>query len=169
MSFDEYEKRFKTYCKHLGTTPEEVFGESRTRKSTGPRQVLMYLAYDRFGLGYAPIGRFFGRDHTTVMYACKTVPKKLTELYEHLLQGHRKAEARASTAKMIGDWKQKRNAWLARNPNIKLRSVVKPISITKPKIDFEYTYHSRQEQARRMMQAGMLTPQAIQRLTGIRV
>jgi chromosomal replication initiator protein len=42
-----------------------------------PRQLSMHLARSSMGLPLAGIGEYFGRDHSTVRYACAKVEKKL--------------------------------------------------------------------------------------------
>jgi chromosomal replication initiation ATPase DnaA len=40
------------------------------------RQSAMYLAHVVFGLGYADVGRLFGRDRTTAAHACRLVEER---------------------------------------------------------------------------------------------
>ncbi len=40
------------------------------------RQSAMYLAHVTFGLTYAEVGRGFGRDRTTVAYACRMIEER---------------------------------------------------------------------------------------------
>jgi len=170
MDFAEFKNRLEVYCHHLDTTPEIVFSESRTRAAARPRQVLMYLAHKEAGASYSELGRYFGgRDHTTVMHACRNVPKNLWDLYQHLLLAHKKAEARTKTQKLLNDWKQKRNRVLANSPHIKLKTVHKPIKLPRGNRSYQYTWHSPKEQAQRMMAEGILSRQTIQRLTGVRI
>jgi chromosomal replication initiator protein len=51
---------------------------SRSRQALLPRQVGMYLARRLTGLSLQQIGAFFGgRDHTTVLHACRKVERAL--------------------------------------------------------------------------------------------
>jgi chromosomal replication initiator protein len=49
---------------------------ARSRKLTLPRQIAMYLARELTSLSLPDIGRYFGgRDHTTVIHACRKVER----------------------------------------------------------------------------------------------
>jgi chromosomal replication initiator protein len=57
---------------HFGLTREELLSKSRSTRVTWPRQVAMFLARERTGQSLPAIGAAFGgRDHTTVLHACK--------------------------------------------------------------------------------------------------
>ncbi len=65
-------------CAHFGLTPAELLSASRTRKVAWPRQVAMYLARELTGESLPAIGRQFGgRDHTTVLYACRRTTSRI--------------------------------------------------------------------------------------------
>lgn len=50
----------------------------RWRKAAWPRQVAMYLTRELTDHSLPSIGRYFGnRDHTTVLYACRAVEKRM--------------------------------------------------------------------------------------------
>ena len=53
----------------------------RTRKSeiAKPRQVAMYLLRDMVGLSFPSIGRTFGLDHTTVLYAFEKISDQISK------------------------------------------------------------------------------------------
>jgi chromosomal replication initiator protein len=54
----------------------ELLSKKRTRAIARPRQVAMYLARELTQMSLPEIGTAFGgRDHTTVMHACKTIEK----------------------------------------------------------------------------------------------
>jgi chromosomal replication initiator protein len=60
-----------------GVKPKDLLGSCRQRTVLLPRQVAMFLAREVTKLSLVSIGTAFGgRDHTTVMHACK----KITEL-----------------------------------------------------------------------------------------
>jgi chromosomal replication initiator protein len=53
---------------------------SRTRQALLPRQVGMYLARQLTDLSLEQIGAYFGgRDHSTVLHACRKVEQALAE------------------------------------------------------------------------------------------
>lgn len=57
-----------------GVSPKELLGTSRLRRVMVPRQVAMYLARELSGLSLPRLGAAFGgRDHTTVLHACRKV------------------------------------------------------------------------------------------------
>jgi chromosomal replication initiator protein len=52
----------------------EMFSKKRTRNVTRPRQIAMALAKELTHLSLPDIGEAFGgRDHTTVLHACRKV------------------------------------------------------------------------------------------------
>ncbi len=59
-------------CEHFGLSREELLSASRTTRITWPRQLAMYLAREHTGETLPAIGAAFGgRNHTTVLHACK--------------------------------------------------------------------------------------------------
>lgn len=52
-------------------------GRVRHRSILWPRQVSMYLIRELTGLPLAQIGAYFGRDHTTILHACRKVEAAL--------------------------------------------------------------------------------------------
>jgi chromosomal replication initiator protein len=57
----------------FGITEKQLLGTSRLRPVLLPRQVAMYLAREVAKLSLPRIGAAFGRDHTTVLHACRKV------------------------------------------------------------------------------------------------
>ncbi len=65
-------------CKHFGISTEELLSPVRTARIAWPRQVAMYLARELTEESLPAIGRQFGgRDHTTVMHACRRADARL--------------------------------------------------------------------------------------------
>lgn len=61
---------------HCGVSIEDILICTRGRKEIiKPRQIAMALAYELCGISLPKVGRFFGRDHTTVMHAVKQARK----------------------------------------------------------------------------------------------
>jgi chromosomal replication initiator protein len=61
-------------CSHFGLTREELLSRSRAERIVWPRQAAMYLAKELTEYSLPAIAReFAGRDHTTVMHACRRV------------------------------------------------------------------------------------------------
>jgi chromosomal replication initiator protein len=57
---------------HFGLSPTELLSSTRTTRVAWPRQIAMYLSRELTGESLPAIGRQFGgRDHTTVLHACR--------------------------------------------------------------------------------------------------
>ncbi len=65
-------------CAHFGLSAEELLSAGRTSRLAWPRQLAMYLARELTGASLPAIGREFGgRDHTTVLHACRRASARL--------------------------------------------------------------------------------------------
>jgi chromosomal replication initiator protein len=65
-------------CDLFGLSREELLSESRSARITWPRQVAMFLAREHTSASLPAIGQAFGgRNHTTVMHACKRTAERL--------------------------------------------------------------------------------------------
>jgi chromosomal replication initiator protein len=65
-------------CRHFGISSEELVSAGRTARVTWPRQVAMFLARELTGESLPAIGRQFGgRDHTTVLHACRRTAERI--------------------------------------------------------------------------------------------
>jgi chromosomal replication initiator protein len=63
----------------FGLTIDELLSSSRTARLTWPRQLAMYLAREHTDETLPAIGaRFGGRNHTTVMHACRRAAERLS-------------------------------------------------------------------------------------------
>lgn len=61
-------------CAHFGLSRDELLSRSRADRVVWPRQAAMYLCKELTTHSLPTIARAFdGRDHTTVLYACKRV------------------------------------------------------------------------------------------------
>jgi chromosomal replication initiator protein len=61
-------------CVHFGLSRAELLSRSRTERVVWPRQAAMYLCKELTTHSLPAIARAFdGRDHTTVLHACKRV------------------------------------------------------------------------------------------------
>jgi chromosomal replication initiator protein len=68
-----------TVASAFGVTVEQLVSSSRTARITWPRQLAIQLARDLTGASLPAIGRQFGgRNHATVLHACKRVSQRLT-------------------------------------------------------------------------------------------
>ena len=57
---------------------KDIVGACRKKNLVAPRQITMYLMREEMGSSYPVIGQEIGgRDHTTAMYACEKIEKRL--------------------------------------------------------------------------------------------
>jgi chromosomal replication initiator protein len=65
-------------CECFGVSSEELLSTTRSARVAWPRQVAMYLARELTAESLPAIGRQFGgRDHTTVLHACRRTSARL--------------------------------------------------------------------------------------------
>jgi chromosomal replication initiator protein len=65
-------------CEAFGITLDELVSQERSARIAWPRQVAMYLCREHTDQSLPAIGRRFGgRNHTTVMHACKRTTTRL--------------------------------------------------------------------------------------------
>jgi chromosomal replication initiator protein len=65
---------------HFGVSAQELLSSSRSARVAWPRQLAMYLARELTDESLPAIGRHFGgRDHTTVMYACRRASARIDD------------------------------------------------------------------------------------------
>ncbi len=60
-------------CAHYAIPQDKLLSNRRDRPYSHPRQVAMFLSIAQGGLSLPDAGRSFGRDHTTALYAKRTV------------------------------------------------------------------------------------------------
>ena len=66
-------------CHHFDLTPAELVSSSRVPRIAWPRQIAMYLARELTASSLPAIGRHFGgRDHTTVLHACRRTTSRIS-------------------------------------------------------------------------------------------
>ncbi|MCG8592124.1 MAG: chromosomal replication initiator protein DnaA [Proteobacteria bacterium] len=65
-------------CDHYGVRINDLMSRKRTKNFAEARQVAMYLARKMTNESYPAIAqRFAGRDHSTVIHACKTIERRI--------------------------------------------------------------------------------------------
>ena len=64
-------------CDQCGLTVAEMMSDARPLRIARPRQEAMYLMWRR-GHSQSAIGRFMGRDHSTVNHAIRAVENRLS-------------------------------------------------------------------------------------------
>ncbi len=99
----EKELFFQALSSIFDVRPAEIDAKLRTARLSNARQVGMFFARKYMGKTFAEIGEWFGRDHSSVVYACKKVEesarvgnaivkKEITQLQELLhIQGEESA------------------------------------------------------------------------------
>lgn len=71
------EKIQKVVATHFNIKIADLKAKKRTKTLVLPRQIGMYLCRDLLKMSFPEIGRIFGgKDHTTVIYACRLVEKQ---------------------------------------------------------------------------------------------
>ena len=63
----------------LGTPAEKISSSARATKVAFARQVAMYLAYVGFGMSLGRVAAAFGRDRSTIAYACRLMEERREE------------------------------------------------------------------------------------------
>ena len=58
-------------------TPKDILSSVRSREFTVPRQLAIYLTREMCAYSITKVGEAFGRDHSTVMHACKKVEEMI--------------------------------------------------------------------------------------------
>ncbi len=67
----------KTVCEYFGIKLLDMKAKKRTKEVTIPRQIAMYISKKLTDISLSDIGKAFGgKDHATVIYACKQVELK---------------------------------------------------------------------------------------------
>jgi len=64
---------------HYGITRDQLKSKRRTNSVALPRQIAMFLMRRQTTLSLSEIGRFFDRDHTTVIHACSKIERLMAE------------------------------------------------------------------------------------------
>lgn len=60
----------RAICLHYGVTPDEIKGRSRHQHIVVPRNHFCWVVYrNRIDVSYPMIGRFLGKDHTTIVHS----------------------------------------------------------------------------------------------------
>jgi chromosomal replication initiator protein len=66
-------------CRHFDLERADLTGDRKVAKVARPRQIAMYLARVLVGESSTAVGREFGRDHSTVLYAERKIEQLLKE------------------------------------------------------------------------------------------
>ena len=70
----------ETVSKYFSINKDDLSGNKRSNDIAFPRQIAMYLCREVANMSYPQIGiDFGGRDHSTVMHACRKIEKEIKE------------------------------------------------------------------------------------------
>lgn len=70
----------ETVAKYFSINKDELAGNKRSNDIAFPRQIAMYLCREIANMSFPQIGTDFGgRDHSTVMHACKKIDREIKE------------------------------------------------------------------------------------------
>jgi chromosomal replication initiator protein len=59
---------------------DSIYEKSRRKEVVKPRQIIMYILREDFGISYPTIGqKLGGRDHTTVIHSCEKIKNEINE------------------------------------------------------------------------------------------
>ena len=65
-------------AEYFGLSSVDIRGKKRTKAIAYPRQIAMYITRDITEFSTTEVGLAFGgRDHTTVMHACKRIEDRI--------------------------------------------------------------------------------------------
>ena len=71
------EEILRAVAERFHMRPIELKAKRRTKAVVMPRQIAMYLCREIVGMSYPDIGKHFGgKDHTTVIHACRRIEKQ---------------------------------------------------------------------------------------------
>ncbi len=65
-------------CRYYGVEESQLKGRNRSRNVSEPRQVAIYLIRQMTALSLEDIGKYFGRDHSTVKYALTAIQEAIS-------------------------------------------------------------------------------------------
>jgi chromosomal replication initiator protein len=68
---------------HFGIQTGDILGKSQRKECALPRKVAMYLIRSKLSLSFPEIGRFFARDHSTVITSVRNIEEQM-QLSEEL-------------------------------------------------------------------------------------
>ncbi len=60
-------------CEHFGLPRHDLLSPAFPQRLARPRQLAMFIAREKTALSLQKIGRYFDRDHSTVLYAIRRV------------------------------------------------------------------------------------------------
>lgn len=75
VSVDEVVRRISQYYE---IAEKSIYEKTRKKEVVKPRQIIMYILREEFGVSYPSIGeKLGGRDHTTVIHSCEKIKEEM--------------------------------------------------------------------------------------------
>lgn len=75
VSIDEVVRRIAQYYE---VAEKSIYEKTRKKEVVKPRQIIMYMLREEFGVSYPSIGeKLGGRDHTTVIHSCEKIKEEV--------------------------------------------------------------------------------------------
>ncbi len=75
VSVDEVVRRIAQYYE---VAEKSIYEKTRKKEVVKPRQIIMYMLREEFGVSYPSIGeKLGGRDHTTVIHSCEKIKEEV--------------------------------------------------------------------------------------------
>lgn len=66
-------------AKFYNFTPNELYSDNRKKEISTARKITMFVIREILGMSFPKIGAMFGKDHSTAMYAIKSVEEKMSK------------------------------------------------------------------------------------------
>lgn len=63
----------KRICESFNVSKKELMSKRRFRPFVDARNVGMYILHKHYNLSSTAVGKVFGKDHSTVLHACKSI------------------------------------------------------------------------------------------------
>jgi chromosomal replication initiator protein len=76
----------KMVATHFGIKKEDVLGKAQSKEIALPRKIAMYVCREVLKMPFQAIGKFFDRDHSTVMSSVKQMQGQLDAKNEEILE-----------------------------------------------------------------------------------
>ncbi len=87
-------------CSHYGVTQEEIKSKNRTRCVAIPRHHFCWVVYrNRIDISYPMIGRFLGKDHTTIVHSVSKFEEIKNQHHYNVIEVERLIRINALTVK----------------------------------------------------------------------
>jgi len=73
------EKIYSAVYKKYNVKKEDILGQKRNKEIAEARHIAIYLIREITEMSYDNIGKLFGKDHSTVMFSCTKIMKRLVD------------------------------------------------------------------------------------------